>query len=281
MRFYKGALRALKTGAGNMDVLVALGTSAAYFFSVGVMLSSGEGHLYFESAAVVITLVLLGKWLEARAKHSAAAAIRELISLRPERVNLLLDGEERDVPLAQVRVGDCALVRPGERIPVDGMIEKGEGEVDESLITGESMPVFRRTGDRVTGGAINGNGLLQVRVTAIGEETMLSRVISIVENAQSGKAPVQRLVDRISAVFVPIVLAIAALTLAGWLLAGGSFEQALVAAVSVLVIACPCALGLATPTALVAGTGVAARSGILIRDIDTLERAAKVDTVVF
>lgn len=280
-RFYKGALRAIKSRAGNMDVLVALGTSAAYFFSVAMLIAGVNGHLYFESAAVIITLVLLGKWLESRAKSSATSSIRELMALRPETVNLLQDNTETVIPIVRVQVGDLVLVRPGERVPVDGIIETGAGEIDESLITGESMPVMRQTGDPVTGGSINGNGALRIRVNAVGQDTMLSRVIEIVENAQSGKAPVQRLVDKVSAIFVPVVLLLAALTFSGWLLAGGGFEQALIAAVSVLVIACPCALGLATPTALVAGTGIAARFGILIRDIDTLERACQVDTVVF
>ncbi len=280
-RFYKGALRAIKSRAGNMDVLVALGTSAAYFFSVAMLIAGVKGHLYFESAAVIITLVLLGKWLESRAKSSATSSIRELMALRPETVNLLQDNTETVIPIARVQVGDLVLVRPGERVPVDGIIDTGAGEIDESLITGESMPVMRQSGDSVTGGSINGNGALRIRVNAVGQDTMLSRVIEIVENAQSGKAPVQRLVDKVSAIFVPVVLLLAALTFSGWLLAGGGFEQALIAAVSVLVIACPCALGLATPTALVAGTGIAARFGILIRDIDTLERACQVDTVVF
>ncbi|MCB1755273.1 MAG: copper-translocating P-type ATPase [Gammaproteobacteria bacterium] len=280
-RFYKGALRAIRTRAGNMDLLVALGTSAAYFFSLAMWWRATPGHLYFESAAVVITLVVLGKWLESRARHSASAAIRELMALRPQTVSLLRDGKETQVPIEQVALDDLVIVRPGERIAVDGIVENGVSDVDESLITGESLPVARQTGDQVTGGSINGQGALQVRVNAVGQDTTLAKVIEIVEKAQSGKAPIQRLVDRVSAVFVPLVLAIAALTFGGWLLSGGSFEQALIAAVSVLVIACPCALGLATPTALVTGTGIAAKSGILIRNIETLERAHKVDSVVF
>jgi Cu+-exporting ATPase len=283
-RFYRGAWSALKARSGNMDLLVAMGTSAAYFYSLGMLLTLGEashGHLYFEAAAVIITLVLTGKWLEARAKRGTTAAIRELMALQPEIARIERDGTEREIAIEQVRHGDVVIVRPGERIPVDGDIVDGETEVDESLITGESLPVTRRPGDTVTGGSINGTGRLRIKATAVGQDSTLAKIIRLVENAQAGKAPVQRLVDRISAIFVPSVVAIAALTLAGWLLAGGSFEQALVASVSVLVIACPCALGLATPTAIVAGTGSAARAGILIKNVEALEQAHRVDTVVF
>ncbi len=280
-RFYKGAARAIQNRAGNMDVLVALGTSAAYFFSLAMWLYGTQGHLYFESAAIIITLVLLGKWLESRAKNSASASIRELMALRPQTVNLLTETGEKQLSVDEVRLDDLAFVRPGERIPVDGIVETGSSEVDESLITGESLPVVKRPGDPVTGGAINGNGALQIRVNAVGKDTTLAKVIEIVEKAQSGKAPIQRLVDKVSAIFVPVVLVIAGITFLLWILIGGSFEAALIAAVSVLVIACPCALGLATPTALVAGTGVAAKSGILIKDIETLETAYRVDKVIF
>jgi Cu+-exporting ATPase len=283
-RFYRGAWKALRAGSGNMDLLVALGTSAAYGYSVVMAALHGDaarGHLYFEAAAVVITLVLCGKWLEARAKQGTTAAIRELMALRPERALLERAGELVAVPITEVRTGDVVVVRPGERLPVDGVIIEGETEVDESMITGESMPVLRRSGDSVIGSAINGTGRLRVRATRVGRDSTLARIIRLVENAQSGKAPVQRLVDRVSAVFVPVVVAIAALTFAGWLIGGAGVEPALVAAVSVLVIACPCALGLATPTAIVAGTGAAAKAGILVRDIETLERAHRVDTVAF
>ncbi len=283
-RFYRGAWRALKARSGNMDLLVALGTSTAYLYSLALVLTHGEavrGHLYFEAAAVIITLVLLGKWLEERAKRSATAAIRGLMALRPETAWLERGESVIAVPVADVRTGDVVMVKPGERIPCDGVIVGGETEVDEALITGESLPVVKRCGDAVTGGAINGTGALRVRAGAVGADTTLARIIRLVENAQAGKAPVQRLVDRVSAVFVPAVIALAALTFAGWLLAGSDVELALVAAVSVLVIACPCALGLATPTALVAGTGAAARAGILVRDIEALERAHRVDTVIF
>ena len=283
-RFYKGAWNALKAGAGNMDVLVVMGTSAAYFFSLFSLLRLGSaavGHLYFEAAAVIITLILLGKILEARAKRGTTAAVAELMALRPDTAKILRDGKEVTVPAEDVAPGDIVVVRPGERIPVDGQIVEGKSQADEALITGESLPVDKNPGDEVTGGSVNGTGLLQIKATKTGEDATLSKIITLVENAQSGKAPVQRLVDKISAIFVPAIIAIAALTFIGWLLAGGGFEAALVAMVSVLVIACPCALGLATPTAIVAGTGAAARAGILFKDVEALELAHRVNTVVF
>jgi Cu+-exporting ATPase len=283
-RFYEGAWKSLKAGAANMDVLVALGTSAAYFYSLAMWLKLGSAaadHLYFEAAAVVITLVMLGKILETRARRGTAGAITALMELRPETARVERNGAESLIAVEEVRAGDTVLVRPGERLPVDGVILTGSSTMDESLITGESLPVSKEPGDPVTGGAINGNGALRIRATAIGPDSTLSRIIALVENAQLRKAPVQRLVDRVAAVFVPVVIGIALVAFAGWMLAGYGFESALIAAVSVLVIACPCALGLATPTAIVAGTGVAAQSGILIRDIEALERAHKVDTVVF
>lgn len=282
-RFYRGAWKALKTGTGTMDVLVALGTTAAYAYSLVVVLAgAADGHgLYFEAAVVVITLVLLGKWLEAGAKRGATTAIRQLMALRPETAWLETEGAFRQVPVGLVRAGDIVMVRPGERVPVDGLIEEGVSELDEALITGESMAVARGPGEPVIGGAINGTGRLRVRATAVGASSALARIIRLVENAQSGKAPVQRLVDRVTRIFVPAVVVAAVATLAGWLLAGAGFEGGLIAAVAVLVVACPCALGLATPMALVAGTGVAARHGILVKDIAALERAHKVDTVIF
>ncbi|NBB69961.1 MAG: heavy metal translocating P-type ATPase, partial [Alphaproteobacteria bacterium] len=283
-RFYRAAWGALKQRSGNMDQLVAMGTSAAYLYSVYLLATQGaaaSGALYFEASAVIITLILAGKVLEARAKRSASAALRELMNLRPQRANVLKGGETVEVPVHAVAVGDITVVKPGERVAVDGLITRGESELDQSLLTGESLPVARRVGDRVVAGAINGGGLLRVRAERIGEDTTLAKIGRLVAQAQAGKAPIQRLVDRVSAVFVPTVLVVAVLTLVGWLAAGAAFEPALIAAVSVLVIACPCALGLATPTALVAGTGAAAKAGILIRDIDTLERAHGVDVVVF
>ncbi|MCB1476428.1 MAG: heavy metal translocating P-type ATPase [Rhodobiaceae bacterium] len=281
-RFYRGAYSALRHGAANMDVLVSLGTSAAFFYSLAVTLSASGGPLYFEASAVVLTLVLAGKLLEARAKRGASAAVRALMDLRP-RVAVKIDenGIEQEVPVDALEVGDRILVRPGGRIPADGVIRAGAGEIDEALVTGESVPVARAEGDRVIEGAINGTGRLEIEVAAIGADTTLARVIRLVEQAQAGKAPVQRLVDRVAAVFVPVVLVIAVVTFGGWLFTGADLATALSAGVAVLVIACPCALGLATPAALVAGTGSAARAGILIKDIEALEHLARVDTIVF
>jgi Cu+-exporting ATPase len=282
-RFYRSGWLAARARSGNMDLLVALGTSAAYGLSVYQLLA-GRGampHLYFEASAVVITLVLLGKWLEARAKRQTASAIRALQVLRPESARVRRGTQDIDVPIAEVRVGDMVVVRPGERVAVDGVVTEGASHVDEALITGESLPVARHGGDHVTGGAINGEGLLLVRVTAVGAESTLARIIRLVEDAQAAKAPVQHLVDRVSAVFVPVVLVLAALTLAGWWLFSGDAEHAIINAVAVMVIACPCALGLATPAAIMAGTGVAARYGILIKDAEALELAHRITTVAF
>ena len=283
-RFYRAGWKAVKARAGNMDLLVALGTSAAWGLSVYLLwkhADHGTPHLYFEASAAVITLVLLGKWLEARAKRQTADAIRALNALRPTLARVLVDGTEVSTPVEQVAVGDMVVIRPGERVPVDGRIVDGRSHVDESLITGESLPVAKAIGDTVTGGSVNAEGVLQVRTGAIGAETKLARIIRLVESAQAAKAPIQRVVDRVSAVFVPVVLGIAVLTFAGWLASTGDWEQALLSAVAVLVIACPCALGLATPTAIMAGTGVAARRGILIKDAEALEVAHSVTTVAF
>jgi len=287
-RFYKSGWKAARAGAGNMDLLVALGTSAAYGLSLWLWWRAGADgmhhapHLYFESAAVVITLVRLGKWLEVRAKRQTAQAIRALQALRPDTARLrAADGTLRDTPVAHVRVGDVVSVRAGERIPVDGAVIEGASHVDESMLTGESLPVAKREGDRVTAGAIATDGVLLVRTTAIGADTMLSRIIRLVEDAQAAKPPIQQLVDRVSAIFVPTVLVLALLTLVGWAVAGAGWETAIVNAVAVLVIACPCALGLATPSAIMAGTGAGARRGILIADAQALERAQQVDFVVF
>lgn len=283
-RFYRGAAKALMARAANMDVLVALGTSSAYFFSLAMVISHGaaaEGHLYFEASSAVITLVLMGKLLESRAKQGATAALSKLAQLRPEVATRLVDGHVEIVPVDRVTAGDIVLVKPGERVPVDGTIIDGASTLDESLVTGESLPVTRAVGDAVITGTINGAGALQVRATATGEDTALARIVRLVEAAQVSKAPVQRLVDQVASVFVPIVIGIALVTFVSWWLISGDLEAALVPAVSVLVIACPCALGLATPTALVAGTGAAARHGILIRDIEALERAVGVTVVVF
>ncbi|MBH9576210.1 heavy metal translocating P-type ATPase [Inhella proteolytica] len=284
-RFYRGGWKALRAGTGNMDLLVALGTSAAFGLSLYLMNEhaghEGMNHLYFEAAAVVITLVLLGKWLEGRAKRQTTEAIRALQALRPQTARLVGAAGEVEVPIDQVQVGDVVLVRPGERVPVDGLIVEGRSQVDESLLTGESLPVPKQEGERVTGGSVNAEGRLLVRTTAVGAESALARIVRLVETAQAKKAPIQRLVDQVSAVFVPVVLGLAALTLFGWGLATGQWEQAILNAVAVLVIACPCALGLATPTALMAGTGVAARHGILIKDAEALELAHRIGVVAF
>ncbi len=283
-RFYRAGWNALMARTGNMDLLVALGTSAAYGLSLYQWASATSGamtHLYFEASAVVITLVLLGKWLEARAKRQTTEAIRALQSLRPEQARVRREGRDEDLPMASVHVGDLVVVRPGERVAVDGEVAEGASHVDESLITGESLPIAKQAGDHVTGGAVNGEGLLVVKTLAIGAESTLSRIIRMVESAQAGKAPIQRLVDRVSAVFVPVVLVAAALTFVGWWAMNGDWQQGLLNAVAVLVIACPCALGLATPTAIMAGTGVAARYGILIKDASALETAHRVGIVAF
>jgi Cu+-exporting ATPase len=288
-RYYRAGWKALRDGSGNMDLLVALGTSAAYGLSVYLLWQgtshAGHGaampHLYFEASATVITLVLLGKWLEQRAKRQTTEAIRGLQALRPEVARRVENGEVREVAIAELRVGDLVQVRPGDRVPVDGRVVEGRSHVDESLMTGESLPVARGEGDTLTAGTLNAEGLLLLRATAVGAETSLARIVRMVESAQASKAPVQRLVDQVSAVFVPAVLVIALVTGVGWWWAGAGVETALIHAVSVLVIACPCALGLATPAAIMAGTGVAARHGILIRDAEALETAHSVTRVAF
>ncbi|MGI4779307.1 MAG: heavy metal translocating P-type ATPase [Janthinobacterium lividum] len=283
-RFYRAGWHAARALAGNMDLLVALGTSAAFGLSLWLWWRAAPGdvpHLYFEASAVVIALVLLGKWLEARAKRQATSAIRALQQLRPEIAHLIGARAETDVALSEVMAGDLLAVRPGERMPADARVREGNSEVDESMLTGEPLPVPKGPGDAVTGGAVNGDGRLVVEVRAVGAESVLARIIRLVEDAQAAKAPIQRLVDKVAAVFVPVVIGIAALTLGGWLVAGAGIEPALVHAVAVLVIACPCALGLATPVTVMAGTGVAAKRGILIKDARSLELAHKVDTVAF
>ena len=282
-RFYRAGWSALKARTGNMDLLVALGTSAGYGLSLYQLIAHGAHttHLYFEASAVVITLVLLGKWLEVRAKRQTTEAIRALNALRPNIARVRRGHQEIELPIAEVIVGDIVVVRPGERIPVDGEIIEGASHVDESLITGESLPVEKRVGDQVIGGSMNAEGLLLMRTRAVGAETALARIVRLVESAQAKKAPIQRLVDRVSAVFVPIVIGIALLTLLGWGFGTGAWQTAILNAVAVLVIACPCALGLATPTAIMAGTGVAARHGILIKDAEALETAHALTIVAF
>jgi P-type Cu+ transporter len=282
-RFYCNGWKAARAASGNMDLLVALGSSAAYGLSVYLVLAhGGTGHLYFEAGAAVITLVTLGRVLERQARRSTTQALRALLALRPEVAWVEQpDGAEAHAPVTALAVGDIIVVRPGERIAADGLVLEGESSVDESLVTGESLPSLRRPGDRVIGGSLNSDGRLRIRVGAIGRDTTLAKIIALVEAAQASKAPVQLLVDRVSGRFVPVVLAIAALTLIGWLIAGASPEVAIIAAVSVLVIACPCALGLATPTAIMVASGAAARAGILVRDAAALEAAKGVTAVVF
>lgn len=279
-RFYRAGWKAAVNKAGNMDLLVAIGTSAAYGLSI-YMLMNNEHHFYFEASSAVITLVLLGKWLESRAKRQTSEAIRALQALKPETARLRRDDIEIDVPLEQIKINDVVVIRPGERIPVDGEIIQGISHIDEALITGESEPVSKKSGNHVVGGSVNLDGLLLVRTLAIGAETTISRIIRMVEDAQIAKPDIQYLVDKVSAIFVPVVLVIALITLLSWAGFTGDWEHAILNAVAVLVIACPCALGLATPTAIMAGTGVAARHGILIKDAKALELAHSIDVVVF
>jgi Cu+-exporting ATPase len=280
-RFFGAGWRALRAGSGNMDLLVALGTGAAYGLSAGMVATGEPGPLYFEAAAVVITLVRLGKWLEARAKRQATTALRALAQLRPDSARVVNDAGEHIVAVAQLVAGDRIAVLPGERFAADGEVLEGEGQVDESLVTGESLPVDKQPGSHVTGGAVNGEARLVVLVTAVGAESTLARIIRRVESAQAAKAPIQRLADRVSAVFVPVVVGIAAVTFIAWGVAGGDWKVALLNAVAVLVIACPCAMGLATPAAVIAGTGVAARFGILIKDAEALEVAHRSTLIAF
>ncbi len=281
LRFYKGAWGAIKSRSGNMDLLIAVGTSAAFGLSLWLMNNSHHTHLYFESSSVIITLVMLGKYLEKKAKAATTEAIAALEKLQPEFALVRRNGLEINLPVKELLTGDEVIVRPGEKIPVDGKILTGHSEVDESLITGESMPVQKSTDNPVTGGSINGDGLLTVRVTAVGSETTLSRIIRMVEEAQMKKAPIQRLVDKVSAIFVPVVLLIAGITIVLTGILSGNWEMAIINGVAVLVIACPCALGLATPTSIMVGTGVAATHGILIKDAEALEVVHSVKTIAF
>ncbi len=283
--YYRNAFYALRGGSANMDVLVVLGTTSAYLYSWYLMLTLGDGaagRLYFEASVVIITLVLFGKYLESGARRSASGAIRELLAVRPVTARTRAeDGTEREIPVHALRVGEVVLCRPGDRLAADGVVLQGEAEIDEALITGESVPVTKSPGDPVLAGSMNVNGFVAFEVRATGGESTLGRVIRLVENAQAGKPAIQRHVDRISAVFVPVVVAIALITCFVWLLLGAGLETALINAVSVLVIACPCALGLATPVAIVTGAGVAAKAGILVRDIEALEQSNDLTHVVF
>jgi Cu+-exporting ATPase len=279
--FYIHAWKALKARTANMDTLIALGASAAYFYSVALLLFGIPGHVYFETAALIITLILVGKYLEARAKSQTSAAIKTLIGLQAKTARVLRGGVEQDVPLAEVRKGDIVIVRPGEKVPVDGVVISGRSSLDESMVTGESLPIEKGEGDTVIGATVNTTGSFQFRATRVGKETALAQIIKLVQQAQGSRAPVQRLVDQVAAVFVPVVIGIALVTFLGWYFIGGvGFTHALIFAVAVLVIACPCALGLATPTAIMVGTGTGAEHGILIKNAESLERANAIQTVV-
>jgi P-type Cu+ transporter len=286
-QYYVGAAKALRNGSANMDVLIAMGSSAAYFYSIPVMLGLIPGHVYFETAAVIITLIKLGKFLEARAKGQTSEAIKKLMGLRAKSARIIRDGKEIDVSIDDVRVGDVVIVRPGEKIPVDGSVVEGRSTVDESMITGESLPVEKRLGDTVIGATLNKMGLLKFEATKVGKETALAQIIRLVEEAQGSKAPIQKLADKVSSIFVPVVVGIAAVTFIAWyfFIPPNSadmnlFTRALINTIAVLVIACPCALGLATPTAVMVGTGKGAESGILLRSGSALERAGKVTIVI-
>jgi Cu+-exporting ATPase len=279
-RFYKSAWGALKAKTGNMELLVAIGTSAAYGLSLYLLLR-GHMHLYFEGSSVIITLVLLGKYFESRAKQQTTQAIKALQNLRPLKAKVIRNEVEIEISIEELKISDIAIVKPGERIPVDGIILKGMTQVDESLITGESLPVDKKESDKVVGGSINGDGLIQVSVTALGPETMLARIIRMVEDAQAVKAPIQRLVDKVSAYFVPTVLFVALVTIVATALIMNNWETGIIHGVAVLVIACPCALGLATPTSIMVGTGVAAKAGILIKDAEALEVSHSVTLMAF
>jgi Cu+-exporting ATPase len=281
--FYRGAWVALRHRFADMNTLIAVGTSAAYGYSLVATLAPGIGlghHLYYDTAAAIITLILLGRTLEARAKGRASEAIRRLAALQVKTARVLRDGRPQTVPIAEVVVGDIVLVRPGERLPVDGEVTRGQSAVDESMVTGESIPVEKAVGDAVTGGTVNLTGAFRFRATRVGAETVLARIIQLVEEAQGSKAPIQRVADRVASVFVPVVIGIAALTFVTWLIFGPSPVTAMVTAVAVLIIACPCALGLATPTSLLVGTGRGAEMGILIRSAEALEVAGRLDVVV-
>jgi Cu+-exporting ATPase len=280
-QFYVKTFKGLRHGVLGMDALIAMGTTTAYLYSLYELLFGAAHHYYFETAAMIITLILFGRWLESRAKGRASAAIQKLLELTPPTAHRLVDGEERDVAVEEVVVGDRLLVKPGERVPVDGAVVAGASAVDESMLTGEPIPVRKGPGAEVVGGTVNQTGALTVEATKVGADTVLAQIVRMVEEAQGSKAPVQKLADKVAGVFVPSVMAIAAVTFAAWLLTGRAFEPAVIAAVAVLVIACPCALGLATPTAVTVGTGKGAELGVLFRDAESLELMGRVSVVAF
>ncbi len=284
--YYVGAYKSLRNGSANMDVLVALGSSVAYFYSVAVLLAKTAGshalghHLYFETSAMIITLIVAGKLLEAQAKGRTSEAIKKLMGMQPKTARVVRDGVERDIPIEQVVIGDQIRVRPGEKIPVDGQVVEGRSAVDESMITGESLPVSKTAGDEVIGATVNRQGMLLIAATRVGRDTVLSQIIRLVEQAQGSKAPIQRSVDKVAAIFVPVVIIIALVTFGIWLAAGAGFVDALLRLIAVLVIACPCAMGLATPTSIMVGIGKGAEYGILFKNSTALEEAHKLDTIV-
>jgi len=280
--FYAGGIKSLRNGSANMDVLVALGSTTAYVYSTMVLLLPGiGGHVYFETSALIITLIKLGKLLETRAKSRTSSAIRKLMSLAPETARVETETGEREIPAAEVRPGDIVVVRPGERIPVDGVVVSGRTSIDESMMTGESLPVDKAAGDTVFGATVNLEGRIKVRATGVGSDTALAQIIRLVRRAQGSRAPIQRLADRVSGVFVPVIVGVAVLTFALWWFFGGDFVPAMIRMVAVLVIACPCALGLATPTAIMVGTGKGASMGILFKHAEALETAHRLTTVIF
>jgi Cu+-exporting ATPase len=279
--YYTGSWKSLKNKSANMDVLVAMGSSVAYFYSLSLLIYPALGkHVYFETSAVIITLIKLGKMLESRTKGKTGGAIRKLIGLRPKTATIFENGVEKEISLFQVKVGDAVIVRPGESIPVDGLIIEGESSIDESMLTGEPIPVDKSPGDRIVGGTINGEGRLKFKATKVGSDTALARIIRLVQEAQGSKPPIQALADRVASVFVPAVIGIAFLTFIIWWAIGGEFVPSMIRLVAVLVIACPCALGLATPTAIMAGTGKGAEKGMLFKNSEALETATKLDTIV-
>ncbi|MCA1786296.1 MAG: heavy metal translocating P-type ATPase, partial [Desulfobacteraceae bacterium] len=281
MDYYIGAYKALKNRSANMDVLIALGSSVAYFYSLAILVVPVlTGHVYFETAAVIIVLIKFGKLLEARTKGKTGGAIKKLMGLAPRTATRIENGEKVDVSISRVQQGDILLIRPGERIPVDGEVTEGQSTVDESMLTGEPIPVAKSKGDVVTGGTVNGDGLLQMQATRVGKDTVLAQIIRMVQEAQGSKAPIQALADRVAAVFVPAVIIIALVTFGIWWMITGEFVPSMIRMVAVLVIACPCALGLATPTAIMAGTGKGAENGILFKRSQALETAAKLTTIV-
>ncbi len=280
-QFYVKTIRGLRHRVLGMDALIAMGTSAAYFYSAYELLFGRAHHYYFETAAVIVVLILFGRWLESRAKGRASAAIAQLLDLAPPTAHKIIDGEEREVSVEEVTVGDRLVIKPGERVPVDGKVVDGVSAVDEAMLTGEPLPARKAAGDAVVGGTVNQTGALTVEATRVGADTVLAQIVRMVEEAQGSKAPVQKLADRVAGVFVPIVIGVAVLTFAGWLITGHPFEQGIIAAVAVLVIACPCALGLATPTAVTVGTGKGAELGILFRDAESLELMGRVRVVAF